>query len=63
MNIEDLISGLQLIAADQPDAQIDAQHDIIYAVSYVDGPVDKGVREQLESDGWFEQFDSWAHFI
>ena len=63
MRIDDLIKGLNIIVRTQPEAEIDAQHDEIFAEKYLPSLLTEEERAQMEAMGWSESCGSWHHFV
>ena len=62
MKASELIEGLKIITRTQPDAEVDAQHDIIYAGEYKPRKLTAEERARMKELNWFESEDAWAHF-
>jgi hypothetical protein len=57
--VEEIIRGLQLIAKYQPDAEVSADHDVLYAGTPSAMP--QAERYQMANLNWIEdkEFDAW----
>ena len=58
-----ILSGMNLIAKYEPDADIHAEHDIICFGRYQPDLMTKEERGQMERWGWFEDEESWSHYV
>ena len=58
-----LLEGLAIIAKYEPNADVAAEHDILYVGSIATREqMTEGERTRMEELGWREDTDSWAHF-
>lgn len=65
-NVNDIIEGLTILAKHDPhglDANVAADHDIIFGPGKKDVPEDD--RKRLEQLGWFwdKEYDCWAMYV
>ncbi len=60
MTIEDLIEGLQIIAAQQPGTTVDVHSGKLFAGEYKPRGMDAEGRARLQELGWDEDEGSWA---
>jgi hypothetical protein len=56
-----ILSGMNLIAKYEPDADLSAEHDIIWFGHYQPDLMTEEEREQMKRWGWHEDMESWSH--
>jgi hypothetical protein len=62
--LDEVLNGIGLIRKYEPGASIAAEHDQIYFGSYdTHEQMTPEEREQMEAWNWFEDVDSWSHFV
>lgn len=59
-----IIEGLKILLKYHPDAQVDAQHDLLYAAGPKPEKLDEDDRAEMQSLGWTYDVreDSWKRF-
>jgi hypothetical protein len=64
-NAERVVKGLEIFLKYDADADVCAEHDVIYAGVGLEEKVSKEDELQLKTLGWHfdKEFDSWAKFV
>ena len=59
-----IIEGLKILLKYHPEAEVDAQHDTLYAAGPKPDKLDEGDRKELQNLGWTYDItcDSWRRF-
>jgi len=54
--------GLMIIIGKEPMANLEPSHDQVHIGTYDSDLYSKEERQELETLGWFEEYDAWSHF-
>jgi hypothetical protein len=63
--IRELADGLAILRKYDPDGDVAAEHDIVYAGHAEDFTLTADDASRMEELGWFvdDEYDSWARFV